>query len=110
MNICNCDHSVFRTTPIAEELDLADHGLRYLDVEPAQVNLPWDGGPAWPMFHDVERTLDALRLTYPQEVEGYRRYARAARPVVELVVELANRPPTPASACCRRWRAGAAAA
>ena len=40
VNICNCDHNVFRTTPIADELDLARHGLRYLDVEPAQVNLP----------------------------------------------------------------------
>ena len=48
------------------------------------------------MFHDVERTLEAIRLTYPQEVEGYRRYVRAARPVVELVLELANRPPTTA--------------
>src|SRR3954453_10352347 len=97
VNICNCDHNVFRTTPIADELQLARHGLRYLDVEPAQVNLPWDGGPAWPLFHDVERTVDAIRLTYPHEVEGYRRYARAARPVVELVLELANRPPTPAT-------------
>jgi phytoene dehydrogenase-like protein len=96
VNICNCDHNVFRTTPIADELDLGRHGLRYLDVEPAQVNLPWSDGPAWPLFHDVDRTLEALRLTYPHEVDGYRRYARVARPVVELVLELANRPPTPA--------------
>ena len=95
VNICNCDHNVFRTTPIAEELDLGRHGLRYLDVDPAQVNLSWARGPAWPMFHDIERTLEAIRLTYPLEVEGYRRYVRTARPVVELVVELANRPPTP---------------
>ena len=40
------------------------------------------------------RTLDALRLTYPHEVDGYRRYARAARPVVELVLELATQPPS----------------
>ncbi len=95
VNICNCDHGVFRTTPIAEELALEHHGLQYLDVDPAQVNLPWDGGPAWPLFHDLDRTLDSIRLTYPHEVDGYRRYARAARPVVELVLELANRPPTP---------------
>ena len=95
VNICNCDHGVFRTTPIAEELALDRHGLRYLDVDPAQVNLPWDGGPAWPLFHDLDRTLESIRLTYPHEVDGYRRYARAARPVVQLVLELANRPPTP---------------
>jgi phytoene dehydrogenase-like protein len=95
VNICNCDHGVFRTTPIADELDLAAHGLRYLDVDPAQVSLPWNGGPAWPLFHDVDRTLEAIALTYPQEVDGYRRYVAAARPVAELVVEIANQPPTP---------------
>jgi phytoene dehydrogenase-like protein len=108
VNICNCDHNVFRTTPIADELDLGRHGLRYLDVEPAQINLPWGGGPAWPLFHDVERTLDALRLTYPHEVDGYRRYARAARSVVELVFELALQPPTAGRVLSRgagrRWR------
>ena len=95
VNICNCDHGVFRTTPIADELDLAAHGLRYLDVDPAQVSLPWAGGPAWPLFHDVDRTLEAIALTYPQQVDGYRRYVGAARPVAELVLEVANHPPTP---------------
>jgi phytoene dehydrogenase-like protein len=95
VNICNCDHGLFRTTPIADELDLAAHGLRYLDVDPAQVSLPWGGGPAWPLFHDVERTLEAVTLTYPQQVDGYRRYVAAARPVAELVFEVANHPPTP---------------
>ena len=27
-NICNCDHSMVRAMPIADELDLAAHGLR----------------------------------------------------------------------------------
>jgi phytoene dehydrogenase-like protein len=95
VNVCNCDHGVFRTTPIVDELDLATHGLRYLDVDPAQISLPWGGGPSWPLFHDVERTLEAIALTYPQEVDGYRRYLAAARPVAELVLEIANHPPTP---------------
>ena len=41
VNICNCDHLTFRTTPVIDELGLADHGLRYLDVEPAQHNMSW---------------------------------------------------------------------
>ncbi len=95
VNICNCDHTVFRSTPVLDELDLAAHGLRYLDVDPAQQNVSYDGGPAWPVFHDVERTLDALRLTYPDQVDGYRRYAAAAVPLARLLLELANEPPTP---------------
>src|SRR6266540_2802956 len=46
VNICNCDHLTFRTTPIIDELGLEAHGLRYLDVVPAQVNMTWEGGPA----------------------------------------------------------------
>jgi phytoene dehydrogenase-like protein len=94
VNICSCDHSVFRTTPVIDELDLGRHGLRYLDVDPAVWNLTYGHGPAWPLFHDVERTADALRLTHPREADGYRRYAAAARPVAELVLEMANEPPT----------------
>jgi phytoene dehydrogenase-like protein len=81
-----------------DELDLAAHGLTYLDVDPAQLSLLHGRGPAWPVFHDTARTLDALALTYPHEVEGYRRYLKAALPVAELVVELANEPPAPGSA------------
>jgi phytoene dehydrogenase-like protein len=101
VNICNCDHTLTRTTPIIGELGLADHGLRYLDVDPPQVGVLHDGGPAWATFHDVGRTLDGLRRTYPAEVDGYRRYYAAARPVAELIIELANERPTPRGALAR---------
>ena len=95
VNICNCDHVVFRTTPVIDELGLTSHGLRYLDPEPAQVQASWDGEAAWPVFHDVERTIDALALIHPDEADGYRRYCSAAIPVAELVLEMACEPPTP---------------
>ncbi|HEY3485200.1 MAG TPA: FAD-dependent oxidoreductase, partial [Ilumatobacteraceae bacterium] len=47
VNICNCDHITFRTTPVIAELRLEDHGLRYFDVEPSQYNLAWSGDTAW---------------------------------------------------------------
>jgi beta-carotene ketolase (CrtO type) len=95
VNICNCDHVVFRTTPIIDELGLADHGLRYLDVEPSQVNMSWTGGPAWRLFHDAEATLDELAATYPAELDGYRRYLDAAVPAVRVMLDAANHPPSP---------------
>jgi beta-carotene ketolase (CrtO type) len=94
VNICNCDHVTFRTTPVMDELRLADHGLKYLDVEPSQANLAWSGGPAWLIHHDVDATLDSIAHTHPTEVEGYRRYARAAMPAVKLVFDAANDPPS----------------
>jgi phytoene dehydrogenase-like protein len=94
VNICNCDHITFRTTPVIEELGLRSHGLEYVDIDPAQRNMVWDGGPVWTIHHDVEQTIDSLAHTYPTEVEGYRRYVKAAVPAVRMVLDNANDPPS----------------
>lgn len=94
VNICNCDHLTLRTTPIVDELGLGDHGLEYLDVEPSQINLSWSSGGAWDHYRDVDRTIDELQRVHPGEVDGYRRYVNAARPIVELVLRAANEVPT----------------
>jgi phytoene dehydrogenase-like protein len=94
VNICNCDHISFRSTPVMDELDLGSHGLRYLDVEPGTMNLSWDEQIAWPTFHDVERTAEGLQLVLPGEVDGYRRYVKAAVPVARLIVGAAADLPT----------------
>lgn len=94
VNICNCDHITFRTTPVMDELQLADHGLRYIDVDPAHTNLAWDDKPAWPIYNDIERTIEAIGSSYPNEVDGYRRYLAAALPAVKLVLDATNNPPS----------------
>ncbi len=94
VNICNCDHVTFRTTPVMHELRLAEHGLQYLDVEPSQLNLAWSGGAAWSLHHDIDQTLDSIARTHPTEVDGYRRYVKAAVPAVKLVFDAANDPPS----------------
>jgi len=94
VNICSCDHGMVRGSPLIDELGLAGLGLEYLDVDPGGVALGWDApGPA-PIFASVAQTLDALGVHYPHAVDGYRRYARAAIPVAELVRDLANADPT----------------
>ena len=105
VNICNCDHMTFRTTPIVEELDLASFGLRYNDMDPSQVNMAWGGGPAWATHHDIERTIDSIGRSYPGEVAGYRAYLRAALPAVRLVLEAANEPPSFGGLAARVLRA-----
>lgn len=94
VNICNCDHLAFRTTPIIDELGLVEHGLEYIDVDPAQRHMAWDGGPVWTIYHDVEQTIDSLARTFPDEVDGYRRYLAAALPAVRMVLDNANDPPS----------------
>ena len=45
VNTCNCDHLTFRTTPVRDELRLADFGLRYVDLTPSSAARSWSGGP-----------------------------------------------------------------
>ncbi len=97
VNICNCDHTMIRSTPIAAELDLANHGLRYIDSELSQANMHWDGGSPWFLFHDIDRTLDGLGQTYPTEVTNYKRYLKTALPIAKTVLDVANATPTPGS-------------
>jgi beta-carotene ketolase (CrtO type) len=97
VNICNCDHLTFRTTPVIDELGLSGHGLRYIDVEPAQHNMAWSGTgttPSWSHHHDLDATLESLGEHYPGEVDNYRRYVAAARPAIEMVFAAAAEPPT----------------
>jgi phytoene dehydrogenase-like protein len=94
VNICNCDHLTFRTTPVTEELNLTAHGLQYINIEPPQVNLDWSTGQPWEIWHDVEQTIESLAQSHPDSVDGYRRFARAAIPVAKLILDAASQPPT----------------
>ncbi len=68
VNICNCDHLTFRTTPVIDELGLVALGLDYIDVEPAQNNYSWVSaadGRGWSHHHDLDATLDDLGAGLP---------------------------------------------
>lgn len=94
VNICNCDHLTFRTTPVMDELTLERFGLRYDEVEPAQHHLAWSDGTSWTHHHDVDATIESLGRSLPGEVDGYRRYLKAAMPAVSMIFEAANEPPS----------------
>lgn len=94
VNICNCDHLTFRTAGISDDLSLDRHGLSYIDVDPTQLATSWSDRRVWPMFHDLNRQLDVIKRFFPNEVEGYRSFAKAAMPVVELILEAGSQPPT----------------
>jgi len=98
VNVCNCDHTLVRASGIVEELDLASFGLRYIDLEPTNLALPWNGDAPWLFFHDVERTLESLSLTHPGEVANYRRYVADMTPIARLVGEMTRTMPTPGAA------------
>lgn len=69
VNICNCDHLAVRTNPLIAELQLQQHGLEYINIDPAQINGSWHSDLWWPSFHDLDQTCDALSQVLPQEVK-----------------------------------------
>lgn len=93
-NICNCDHTMVRAMPIVDELDLAAHGLRYLEPEISAIHQFHDGASPWVFFHEADRHLDALARSYPDQVDGYRRYLADALPVAELAIAIARTTPS----------------
>lgn len=106
VNVCNCDHAAFRSTPISEELDLARHGLSYIDLSPSQVNLDWTTGRAWSLHHDVDETLESLAAAHPGSVDGYRRYVSTMLPVARMVLQAALRVPSRRSLVTTALRRG----
>ena len=109
-NVCNCDHTLIRAMPIADELDLASHGLEYLEPEVAGISLFHDGAEPLVFFHEAERMLDGLARSHPGQVDAYRRYLKDAMPVAELALEMAQTPPSAGRFLARAARGGARAA
>jgi phytoene dehydrogenase-like protein len=93
-NICNCDHTMIRAMPFMDHLDLAAHGLEYLESEVSMIHAYHDGSDPWVFLHDTEAHLDALGTTHPHWVPVYRRYLDDALDVARLIIENARRPPT----------------
>ncbi len=110
-NICSCDHTLVRAMPFMDDLDLAAHGLRYLEADPTTVYLAYDGSPPWLFFNDSERTIESIGRHRPAAARAYRRYLADARPVAELSLEIGTGPAsTPrmlARVLARRGRGGA---
>lgn len=85
-------HIMIRHTPIPDELDLAGHGLRYLDCD------PWGWAPGAPpliFFADVERTCASIAAACGKaDADAYREFVRVWRPRSRAVIDAFCRPPT----------------
>lgn len=93
-DICACDHLMVRASGLIEDLGLEAHGLRYLDVDASFIGMNWDtDARPWFHFHDVDRTIDGLRLTHPHQVDAYRAYVEATIPVASTMLEIVNSRP-----------------
>jgi phytoene dehydrogenase-like protein len=96
VNICNCDHTMVLASGIVEDLDLAAHGLSYLDIDPMQVAVGWGDEPVFVQWRDVERTIAGLAAVDRRAAVAYRRYVDAVLPVARLVLAATSTRPAAA--------------
>ena len=94
VNVCNCDHTMIRASGIVEELDLAAHGLRYLDVDPMLIGVGWADEPVFVQWRSAQRTIDGLARLDRSAADAYRRYLEVALPAARLVLAVQSGKPT----------------
>jgi len=80
-------HILIRQTPVVQELELENYGLRYIDLDPMFVS-PFPDGDTVFMYRDLDRTVNHLESLFPGEGEAYhdfvtdwRGFARTMRDV-----------------------------
>lgn len=67
-------HIMIHQTGILEELNLKEYGLDYIEMEP-MMSYPVTGEQkVIHIFKDLERTLDSLAKTAPEDVQNYRKF------------------------------------
>jgi len=87
---CSCDHSLIRASGILEELDLSRHGLRYVDLDPINAQVPLEGGGSvWWLHQDPARTVEGLGARGP----AYASYLAWALPAARAALAAALAPP-----------------
>jgi phytoene dehydrogenase-like protein len=107
-------HVIIRQSGIVEELDLAAHGLRYLDCDPwgfAPAPAPGDpGADGQPLVFSVD--LDATCASIaaacgPEDAAAYRRFVAVWAPRSRAVAASFARRPSPAGLVRSFWPLGA---
>lgn len=88
-------HIMIRHTGIIEELELARHGLRYVDMDPWGFVPSRDGAPAITFWSDVERTCASIeRACGVRDAAAYRRFVADWLPRNRVIFEFFQTAPT----------------
>ncbi len=108
-------HVIIRHSGIVEELDLAAHGLTYLDCDPwgfAPAPRPGDPGPdgrPLVLSVDLDATCASIEAACgPEDAAAYRRFVAVWGPRSRAVVAAFGRAPNPAGLVRSFWPLGAA--
>ncbi|UYP17473.1 NAD(P)/FAD-dependent oxidoreductase [Rhodococcus sp. Z13] len=90
-------HIMVRHSGIVEDLDLAAHGLRYIDCDPWAYAPPPAGSdrPGIVFHRDLDRTCESIAAACgTREADAYRRFVRGWGPRSAAVMKSFTSPPT----------------
>lgn len=88
-------HVMIHQTPVLADLELARHGLEYLEMDPWAWYPPREGKPAVAFYRDVERTCESIAGVSPEDAEAYAAFVEAWGGLNERVFKAFLGPPTP---------------
>jgi phytoene dehydrogenase-like protein len=69
-------HIMIHLTPVVNDLDLENHGLQYVDMDPiAYFPLPEGGG--FGLYKDLEQTCASIAAVSPDDAVAYRKFVKS---------------------------------
>jgi phytoene dehydrogenase-like protein len=94
IDIGSSAHIMIHLTPIVRDLQLEQHGLEYIDMDPfAFYPLP-DGSGSISFYRDIDKTCASIATVSQRDAEAYRRFMAFWKPVNEGVFDAFLNPPS----------------
>ena len=93
VNFCAADLLFWQKSPVADELRLADYGLRTIPVDPSYVYLHPDGASI-AIWRDPAKTAEEIRRFSSADARAYLEYSRFLEALSDLVLPFMLMNPT----------------
>lgn len=87
-------HILIHHTPIIQDLNLAEYGLEYIDLDPLFF-APFPDGSHIFIWKDIDKTCESMAAVSPPDADNYRRFIDTWMPLARASVEAFLHPPTP---------------
>ncbi len=88
-------HIMFRATPIYDELDLANHGLEYIEMDPWAFHPVEGTAKGISFYRSVEKTCESIAQFSRRDAEAYQGFVEEWGELNEGIFEVFLKPPTP---------------
>jgi phytoene dehydrogenase-like protein len=88
-------HVMIHQTPIVKDLQLAQHGLEYIEMDPWGFYPAVGNNPSFKFYRDVGRTCDSISRLSQHDADAYAKFVARWNELNEKVFKVFLRTPTP---------------